>query len=77
MVVAQGMTMALAGLLSGLLVAFWATRALSSLLYDVAVRDATTFVVVPLLLAAVALGAILVPVRRAVRLDPNTALRYE
>jgi predicted permease len=77
MVVAQGMAVALAGLGAGLLAAFWATRALSSLLYGVATRDAATFVAVPLMLTAVALLAIVVPVRRAVRLDPNTALRYE
>ncbi len=77
MVVVQGMTVALVGLCAGLVVAFWATRALSSQLYDIATRDAITFAAVPLMLTAVALVAILVPVRRAVRLDPNSALRYE
>ena len=77
LVVAQGMAVVLAGLLAGLLVAFWATGAMSSLLYDVAARDAATFVAVPLLLALVALAAIAIPVRRAVRLNPTAAIRYE
>lgn len=77
LMMAQGMAVVLAGLCAGLVVAFWATRVLSNLLFDVTVRDAATFVAVPLLLVAVALAAIVVPVRRALRLDPTVALRYE
>jgi len=61
----------------GLLVALGVTRALSAMLYEVAPRDAVTFAATALLLVAVALVATWVPARRATKVDPMVALRYE
>lgn len=75
--VIQGMALALGGLALGLLAAFAVTRVLSSLLYGVRASDPLTFVIVALLLAAVALLAAYLPARRAARVDPMIALRAE
>jgi predicted permease len=73
----QGIHLALVGVAIGFVLSVGLARALSSMLIGVSAYDATTFVVVPLLLAAVALIACLVPARRATKVDPLVALRYE
>ncbi|HEU5131862.1 MAG TPA: ABC transporter permease, partial [Pyrinomonadaceae bacterium] len=66
-----------AGLAIGLLLAVAATRVISAFLYGVGATDPLTFVAVPLLLGVVALVASYIPARRAVKVDPLVALRYE
>jgi putative ABC transport system permease protein len=65
------------GLLTGLLGAFWLTRWMETLLFEVRATDLTTYVVIALLLASVALFACFIPARRATRTDPIIALRCE
>jgi putative ABC transport system permease protein len=76
-VVAQGMRLAAAGLVLGLIVAFAAMRYLSSLLFGVSAHDPLTFGGVALVLALAAVLACYIPARRATRVDPIIALRYE
>ncbi|MEX2528800.1 MAG: ABC transporter permease [Gemmatimonadota bacterium] len=77
MVVRQGMTMSLAGLGAGLLVALAVSRVLEGLLYGVAPRDTLTFVAVAGGFTLVALTAAYLPARRAAGTDPMVALRAE
>jgi predicted permease len=76
LIVKQGMALVAVGIGAGLLLAFAAGRTLASFLYGIRGTDPGTFVAVPLILAAVALVACLVPARRAMRLDPLAALRH-
>jgi predicted permease len=77
MVLGQGMRLAGAGTLVGLVGAFAATRLLRSLLLGVDPVDAVTFTLVPVLLLVVALLACVLPARRAAKVDPMEALRCE
>ena len=77
MVIRQGLTMALAGVAIGIGAALGLTRFLTSMLFEVNPTDPVTFVAVALGLAAVALVACYVPARRATRVEPVIALRYE
>jgi putative ABC transport system permease protein len=77
LVVGQGFTLALIGTAAGLARAFALTRYLRTLLFEVSPTDWLTFAVVPLLLCAIAIAASYLPARRAMRVDPMQALRYE
>ena len=80
LVVGQGLRLALAGVAIGAAATLILVRVLSSfssLLYGVGASDPTTFIGVAILLAIVALAACWIPARRAMRVDPMVALRYE
>jgi putative ABC transport system permease protein len=77
LVVRQGMLLTVVGVILGLLGAFALTRVMSTLLFGVTTKDPITFVVVAVLLIAVAFIACFVPARRATKVDPLVALRCE
>jgi predicted permease len=77
LVLGQGLFVIGLGLAAGLLLAFGATRLIAGFLYGVGATDLLTFGGVPLLLGIVALGASYIPARRATKVDPLVALRYE
>jgi putative ABC transport system permease protein len=77
LVVGQGMRLAIAGLVLGTLIALAATRVLSSLLFGVSAHDPLIFGGVSLILATAAILACYIPARRATKVDPTIALRYE
>jgi putative ABC transport system permease protein len=77
MVTRQGMGFTLAGVAVGLIASLAVTRLLSSLLFGVSPTDPLIFVGISLLLSGTALAASLIPARRAARVDPMVALRYE
>ncbi|HEV2915208.1 MAG TPA: ABC transporter permease [Pyrinomonadaceae bacterium] len=77
LVVGHGMILAMVGVGIGLLASFALTRVMTTLLFGVGATDPLTFLVIPALLTIVALGASFFPARRAMKVDPMIALRYE
>lgn len=77
MVVGQGMLLAVLGVAVGLILAFVLSRFLASMVFGVSALDPATFMGVTLLLSAVAFLATYIPAKRATRIDPMIALRYE
>jgi putative ABC transport system permease protein len=77
MILGHGIKLTLVGIAAGLLAALALTRLLSSLLFGVSTYDPVTFLCIPLLLTLVALLASYVPARRATKVDPMVALRYD
>ena len=77
MVIRQGMSLMAAGIVIGLLAAFGFSRLIARWLFDVQAWDPATFTLVPVLVGIVAVLAVWLPARRASRVDPIVALRYE
>jgi predicted permease len=77
LVISEGLTLTIIGIVVGLGAAFALTRFLAAFLYGVSATDPLDFTAVAALFAVVALAASYIPARRAMRVDPLTALRYE
>ena len=77
LVIRQGMLLTFAGLVIGIVAGTFVTRVLTDMLFGVTPRDPLTFIGVPVLLLVVAFLACYIPARRATRIDPLVALRYE
>jgi predicted permease len=77
LVLRQGIVLAIVGAVVGIAIALGVTRYLASMLYDVRANDPATMIGVAVLLTVVALAACWIPARRAMRVDPMVALRYE
>jgi ABC-type antimicrobial peptide transport system permease subunit len=77
LVLTEFMRLTVVGVALGLVGAYLLTRLMTSLLFGVTPTDVTTFVLVSITLSLVALVACLIPARRAARVDPLVALRYE
>ena len=77
MVIRQGMILATIGIIIGIAGALWLTHFLKSFLFGIKALDPTAFIATLLLLIAVALMAVWFPARRATRVSPISALRFE
>ena len=77
LIMKQGMRLAVVGMVIGLIASFALTRVIKSLLFNVSTTDVLTFIVVSLVFTSVALLACWIPARRATKVDPLVALRYE
>jgi putative ABC transport system permease protein len=77
LVVGKGMILALTGVAIGVAVSYWLTKLMETLLFEVKPTDAMTFVTVAIGLLVIALIACYIPARRATKIDPLVALRYE
>jgi ABC-type antimicrobial peptide transport system permease subunit len=77
LVLGESFAWTIAAIVTGIAGACWLTRYLSSMLYGVTASDPVTFAMMPLVLAVIAIMASLIPALRALRIDPNIALREE
>ncbi|MFZ3244175.1 MAG: FtsX-like permease family protein, partial [Candidatus Acidiferrales bacterium] len=77
LILAHGLKLAVIGVAIGIAASLALTRLMSTLLFGVSATDPLTFAGVAILLAAVSLAACYIPARRAMRVDPMVALRYE
>jgi len=77
LILGNGMAMVLGGIVVGLGLSLLLSKSMSSLLYGIGMFDAASFLSTAALLILVALGACFIPARRAMRVDPIVALRYE